>query len=271
MRTENCHGALTAGLNIQISIHLTLSVIVLFLMSGSNMPPNFTFATQSRCVCILFSLGNHYLKQHKENTWKENLHNKKNRGKKRIYFFPSGVPPHCLWLPEQAAASGSCPPCFPDLSGRSFSGETPLTELVAYLLGFLYAQNSTKRSIKERLMKLLPCSAAKTSSPAVQSKFVFCSPPHTVCLFCLGLHAFQFSASKMNWYIMFCKTTLLMYLCLLRYSGELLCNYKVLSIWQIDGTVSVTGPWASKHLEIFVWSEGWRLDSDNPWGSQQAA
>nr|XP_054365053.1 Kv channel-interacting protein 4 [Mirounga angustirostris] len=35
--------------------------------------------------------------------------------------------------------------------------------------GFLYAQNSTKRSIKERLMKLLPCSAAKTSSPAVQN------------------------------------------------------------------------------------------------------
>nr|XP_048704683.1 Kv channel-interacting protein 4 isoform X9 [Caretta caretta] len=35
--------------------------------------------------------------------------------------------------------------------------------------GFLYAQNSTKRSIKERLMKLLPCSAAKTTSPDIQS------------------------------------------------------------------------------------------------------
>ncbi|CAM4553514.1 unnamed protein product, partial [Caretta caretta] len=33
---------------------------------------------------------------------------------------------------------------------------------------FLYAQNSTKRSIKERLMKLLPCSAAKTTSPDIQ-------------------------------------------------------------------------------------------------------
>ncbi|KAM6362261.1 Kv channel-interacting protein 4 isoform 3-T3 [Alca torda] len=39
--------------------------------------------------------------------------------------------------------------------------------------GFLYAQNSTKRSIKERLMKLLPCSAAKTTSPVTQSKFYF--------------------------------------------------------------------------------------------------
>ncbi|XP_048220573.1 Kv channel-interacting protein 4 isoform X1 [Perognathus longimembris pacificus] len=35
--------------------------------------------------------------------------------------------------------------------------------------GFLYAQNNTKRSIKERLLKLLPCSAAKTSSPAIQN------------------------------------------------------------------------------------------------------
>uniref|UniRef100_A0A8C3BRJ2 Kv channel-interacting protein 4 n=1 Tax=Cairina moschata TaxID=8855 RepID=A0A8C3BRJ2_CAIMO len=35
--------------------------------------------------------------------------------------------------------------------------------------GFLYAQNSTKRSIKERLMKLLPCSAAKTTSPVTQN------------------------------------------------------------------------------------------------------
>ncbi|XP_019470477.1 Kv channel-interacting protein 4 isoform X4 [Meleagris gallopavo] len=35
--------------------------------------------------------------------------------------------------------------------------------------GFLYAQNSAKRSIKERLMKLLPCSAAKTTSPVTQN------------------------------------------------------------------------------------------------------
>ncbi|XP_038608103.1 Kv channel-interacting protein 4 isoform X5 [Tachyglossus aculeatus] len=35
--------------------------------------------------------------------------------------------------------------------------------------GFLYAQNNTKRSIKERLMKLLPCSAAKTASPDIQN------------------------------------------------------------------------------------------------------
>ncbi|XP_074397909.1 Kv channel-interacting protein 4 isoform X2 [Zonotrichia albicollis] len=39
----------------------------------------------------------------------------------------------------------------------------------AGLEGFLYAQNSTKRSIKERLMKLLPCSAAKTTSPVTQN------------------------------------------------------------------------------------------------------
>ncbi|XP_069712338.1 Kv channel-interacting protein 4 isoform X6 [Phaenicophaeus curvirostris] len=35
--------------------------------------------------------------------------------------------------------------------------------------GFLYAQNSTKHSIKERLMKLLPCSAAKTTSPVTKN------------------------------------------------------------------------------------------------------
>ncbi|XP_039921019.1 Kv channel-interacting protein 4 isoform X2 [Hirundo rustica] len=39
----------------------------------------------------------------------------------------------------------------------------------AGLEGFLYAQNSTKRSIKERLMKLLPCSATKTTSPVTQN------------------------------------------------------------------------------------------------------
>uniref|UniRef100_A0A8B9NMU8 Kv channel-interacting protein 4 n=1 Tax=Accipiter nisus TaxID=211598 RepID=A0A8B9NMU8_9AVES len=44
-----------------------------------------------------------------------------------------------------------------------------LTVLIMYFLGFLYAQNSTKRSIKERLMKLLPCSAAKTTSPVTQN------------------------------------------------------------------------------------------------------
>ncbi|KAM9661254.1 Kv channel-interacting protein 4 isoform 1-T1 [Morphnus guianensis] len=44
-----------------------------------------------------------------------------------------------------------------------------LTVLIIYFLGFLYAQNSTKRSIKERLMKLLPCSAAKTTSPVTQN------------------------------------------------------------------------------------------------------
>lgn len=48
-----------------------------------------------------------------------------------------------------------------------------LTVMIIYFLGFLYAQNSTKRSIKERLMKLLPCSAAKTTSPVTQSKFYF--------------------------------------------------------------------------------------------------
>lgn len=58
-----------------------------------------------------------------------------------------------------------------------------LTVLIIYFLGFLYAQNSTKRSIKERLMKLLPCSAAKTTSPVTQSKFYFSFD------FVLGLHA----------------------------------------------------------------------------------
>jgi hypothetical protein len=51
-----------------------------------------------------------------------------------------------------------------------------------YFLGFLYAQNNTKRSIKERLMKLLPCSAAKTSSPAIQSKFPFLFAPKLFAL-----------------------------------------------------------------------------------------
>ncbi|KAI1238215.1 hypothetical protein IHE44_0012932 [Lamprotornis superbus] len=46
-----------------------------------------------------------------------------------------------------------------------------LLGLIDFSEGFLYAQNSTKRSIKERLMKLLPCSAAKTTSPVTQSKF----------------------------------------------------------------------------------------------------
>nr|XP_034969484.1 Kv channel-interacting protein 4-like [Zootoca vivipara] len=46
-----------------------------------------------------------------------------------------------------------------------------LTALIMYLLGFLYTQSSTKHSIKERLMKLLPCSTAKTTSPDIQSKF----------------------------------------------------------------------------------------------------
>ncbi|KAK2115551.1 hypothetical protein P7K49_006177, partial [Saguinus oedipus] len=69
------------------------------------------------------------------------------------------------------AASRSYLPGFSDKprSTSCFSLQTVLTELTLYLLGFLYAQNSTKRSIKERLMKLLPCSAAKTSSPAIQS------------------------------------------------------------------------------------------------------
>ncbi|XP_033015423.1 Kv channel-interacting protein 4 isoform X5 [Lacerta agilis] len=35
--------------------------------------------------------------------------------------------------------------------------------------GFLYTQSSTKHSIKERLMKLLPCSTAKTTSPDIQN------------------------------------------------------------------------------------------------------
>ncbi|KAM6362259.1 Kv channel-interacting protein 4 isoform 1-T1 [Alca torda] len=48
-----------------------------------------------------------------------------------------------------------------------------LLGLIDFSEGFLYAQNSTKRSIKERLMKLLPCSAAKTTSPVTQSKFYF--------------------------------------------------------------------------------------------------
>ncbi|KAM9677404.1 Kv channel-interacting protein 4 isoform 1-T1 [Trichechus inunguis] len=44
-----------------------------------------------------------------------------------------------------------------------------LLGLIDFSEGFLYTQSSTKRSIKERLMKLLPCSAAKTSSPAIPS------------------------------------------------------------------------------------------------------
>nr|XP_026647958.1 Kv channel-interacting protein 4 isoform X2 [Zonotrichia albicollis] len=44
-----------------------------------------------------------------------------------------------------------------------------LLGLIDFSEGFLYAQNSTKRSIKERLMKLLPCSAAKTTSPVTQN------------------------------------------------------------------------------------------------------
>jgi hypothetical protein len=67
------------------------------------------------------------------------------------------------------------------LAGSSV--QTALTELIIYFLGFLYAQNNTKRSIKERLMKLLPCSAAKTSSPAIQSKFGFLFAPNMFVLF----------------------------------------------------------------------------------------
>lgn len=63
-----------------------------------------------------------------------------------------------------------------------------LTVLIMYFLGFLYAQNSTKRSIKERLMKLLPCSAAKTTSPVTQSKFYFSFFSFDFFFF-LGLHA----------------------------------------------------------------------------------
>lgn len=66
-----------------------------------------------------------------------------------------------------------------------------LTVLIIYFLGFLYAQNSTKRSIKERLMKLLPCSAAKTTSPVTQSKFYFSFD----FFFFLGLHASKFILS----------------------------------------------------------------------------
>lgn len=63
-----------------------------------------------------------------------------------------------------------------------------LTVLIIYFLGFLYAQNSSKRSIKERLMKLLPCSAAKTTSPVTQSKFYF-SFFFSFDFFFSGLHA----------------------------------------------------------------------------------
>lgn len=68
-----------------------------------------------------------------------------------------------------------------------------LTILIIYFLGFLYAQNSAKRSIKERLMKLLPCSAAKTTSPVTQSKFYFSFDFDF--FFFLGLHATKFILS----------------------------------------------------------------------------
>nr|XP_003364778.3 Kv channel-interacting protein 4 isoform X1 [Equus caballus] len=97
---------------------------------------------------------------------------RKTEGKKKIYFFS-------FWDPNTRPAIARADGCIQILPGRlplinhatrpSFSLQTALTEPIAYLLGFLYAQNPTKRSIKERLMKLLPCSAAKTSSPAVQN------------------------------------------------------------------------------------------------------
>uniref|UniRef100_F6PGD7 Kv channel-interacting protein 4 n=1 Tax=Monodelphis domestica TaxID=13616 RepID=F6PGD7_MONDO len=44
-----------------------------------------------------------------------------------------------------------------------------LLGLIDFSEGFLYSQSGTKRSIKERLLKLLPCSAAKTASPDIQN------------------------------------------------------------------------------------------------------
>ncbi|XP_015281589.1 PREDICTED: Kv channel-interacting protein 4 isoform X3 [Gekko japonicus] len=44
-----------------------------------------------------------------------------------------------------------------------------LLGLIDFSEGFLYAQNSTKHSIKERLMKLFPCSAAKSTPPDSQN------------------------------------------------------------------------------------------------------
>lgn len=72
-----------------------------------------------------------------------------------------------------------------------------LTVLMIYFLGFLYAQNSTKRSIKERLMKLLPCSAAKTTSPVTQSKFYFSFFSFDFFFF-LGLHASKIMRSLIS-------------------------------------------------------------------------
>lgn len=153
---------------------------------------------------ILCSWGNHDLMQHKIN-----LKGEKSKEKTRIqlvfcfFFFLLGSQPSAC----DCLSTYGCTQLLPAMASADtwtarpgFSPQLALTERIPYLLGFLYTQNSTKRSIKERLMKLLPCSAAKTSSPAVQSKFVclFVFLPQTLCFVCLGLNALQFSASKEN-------------------------------------------------------------------------
>ncbi|XP_005068840.2 Kv channel-interacting protein 4 isoform X1 [Mesocricetus auratus] len=60
-------------------------------------------------------------------------------------------------------------PASPKMNVRRVESISAQLEEASSTGGFLYAQNNTKRSIKERLMKLLPCSAAKTSSPAIQN------------------------------------------------------------------------------------------------------
>lgn len=106
-----------------------------------------------------------------------------------------------------------------------------LTILIIYFLGFLYAQNSAKRSIKERLMKLLPCSAAKTTSPVTQSKFYFSFDFDFVFFF------FRFACNKIYTFINclfkredICWSNCMIYWCLKGVMDRLLTDLSVQSM-----------------------------------------